>query len=399
MSLSDIEMLDRFGLAKLRTISQGLTPEEFALKFAREGTIPTSLATEQVKCFNKISKKLPIFKDQELFVVATSFEQCSSQATAQYKASLFSGSAFIDLTGGLGVDTIFLSKHFETSVYCEQNSHLCDLFKYNTTKLKLNIEIHNSDGVKIVEGFRDDSFDLLYVDPSRRVSGRRVTALAHCEPDVTNLMSLFLSKASRVCIKAAPAYDITMAVKEIDNLKEIIVVSLDGECREVLLICDRKNENKITLRSVLLKRDGAVADEYLSVIGEAESPRKTEMPLNYFYVPDPAIFKTGHSDKVAEKFGLYFLNRTVDYLTGDELCLNFPGKIYKVVSVIGWGRKDVIGYLKSRGIKKASISRREFPLDPPGIRKMLKIDDGGDDYLFFTKDHKGKKICIHCIKK
>ncbi len=394
----EIKKLQEIGITKLQEIAKDLTVEEFLLTYSKENGFPVALAADQIRYHDKLCIKLPLFEQKELLVTGRSFEQASSQATALYKCSRMSGDSIIDLTGGLGVDSIFLSKKFKTSYYCEMNEDLFQITDYNFKKLALQITNSNGDGIEYLKQFDDNSFDWIFIDPSRRVEGKRVTALSHCEPDVTKLMELFFLKTKNICIKAAPAYDISMALKEISGIHEISVISYQGECREVLIFCSKEENNNVVLRSVIVEDDGSIFHELVS---DARIKRCWGEVCNlkrFFYVPDPVIFKTGQFDLLAKKYNLSFINSTVGYLSGDECISDFPGKRYKVVDQIQWSRKSVNKYLKEKGIAKASVARRDFPLDPKGLRKMLGLSDGGVDYLFFTKNHEGKKVCIHCIK-
>lgn len=399
MKNEDIEKIENIGLAKLQELAEGLTREEFVLKYSQDHQFPAALAADQVFYHDKVVKKYPFFKKYSLLVTSRSYEQSSSQATALYKTSRLKGDSVIDLTGGLGIDSIFISRNFKHSWYCEIDSFLCQLTTHNFQKLGLNINTRNADGVECLREFNDDSFQWIYIDPSRRVEGKRVVALSDCIPDVTVLMDLFLQKSSNVCIKAAPAYDITMALKEIKGLYEIVVVSYYGECREILLFCSRDNVNNVTLRSVIVDDGGNVLNEFESYLNENMDRTDAVSLKQYFYVPDPAIFKTGHFQKLVDKYNLAYVNNSVGYFSGDEFIDSFPGKIYKVLSEIKWSRKGVMKYLREKCITSASIARRDFPLDTKGLRQMLRLKDGGEDYLFFTKNFEGKKVCIHCIKK
>lgn len=398
MKKEDIEQLDKIGLHALLKSAEGMTVDEFILRYSKIENFPVALAADQIRYHDKIKKKYPLFAEQDLLVTGRAFEQSSSQATALYKSSRMSGDSIVDITGGLGVDSIFLSKNFNSSYYCEADTFLYELSQYNFKKLNLKISSQNDDAIQYLKQFDNDTFDWLYVDPSRRVEGKRVTALSMCEPDVTSHIEILLKKSKNVCIKAAPAYDISMAIKEIRGLYEIAVVSYLGECREVLLFCSRENVNNVILRSVIVQDDGSIRNEFVSFVAESNSRLDPVSLKEYFYVVDPVLFKTGQFQIVAEKYNLSFVNNSVGYLSGDKRISNFPGKVYIIKSEIPWGRKSLLKYLKINNIKQALIARRDFPLDPKGLRKMLGLSDGGLDYLFFTRNYEGKKVCIHCTK-
>ncbi len=373
-------------------------PSEFALHYSEKSNLPVRAVAEQIACYKKAVKKLPLLSKKEILYERVALEQSSSEATARYKTTLMQGQRLFDCTGGLGIDTFFLSTLFDKVVYCEKNPILAGLFSENIKTLKkTNITVHTGDCITILSQYPDNSFDWIYSDPSRRDTRGRYVGFSRCEPDITGYIELFYKKAPNICIKASPAFEMSEAEMQLPGLYTTVVVSVEGECREILFLLNRKASSRSPLvKVVMLAADGAV---------EVEVERKGDEKLSricsntigrYFYDPDPAIIKSRCSERVAEEFCIPFVNNTIDYMTSERCVIDFPGRIFEVVTVIPWQRKKVKQYLKEKNIIKANIARRDFPLAPEEIKEMLKLGDGGEEYLFFTKGSHREQIVVHC---
>ncbi len=375
-------------------------PSFFALSYKGNTYIPARAIAEQIACYKKAEKKLPTLSQKNMLYESTALQQSSSEATAYFKQSFMSGKKLIDCTGGLGIDSIALSNSFEESVYCEKNPVLAELFSANCETLSVsNIELKNGDSIELLKQFPDNTFDWLYIDPARRDANRRYVGFSKCEPDILPHLDLFLCKASNVCIKASPAFEISEAQKQLKGLYQTIIVSVNGECKEILFLLNKepKDESPL-LKVVMLASDSTVEVEVERKADDKISRICTNTVGRYFYDPDPAVIKARCSEKVAEEFCLSFVNNSVDYLASERCVIDFPGRIFEVVTVIPWNRKQVKQYLKENGVDKANVARRDFPLAPDEIKEMLKLSDGGDVYLFFTRDVQGNQIVINCKK-
>ncbi len=375
-------------------------PSSFTLTHQGKTDIPVRAIAEQIACYKKAKKKLPALSQKNLLYESVALQQSSSEATACFKQSFMSGGKLIDCTGGLGIDSIALSNSFEDIVCCEINPVLTELFSVNCKTLAVtNIEIHNTDSIELLKQFPDNTFDWLYIDPSRRNAQQRHVGFSKCEPDITPHLDLFLRKASNICIKASPAFEITEAEKQLLGLHTTIVVSVVGECKEILFLLNRDTTGLSPLiKVVMLSREGTVEVVVERKGDDIQSRMCSETLRRYFYIPDPAIIKARCSEKIAEEFCLSFINTSVDYMTSERCVIDFPGRIFKVEAVLPWQRKKVKQYLKEKNITKANIARRDFPLAPEEIKEMLKLGDGGEEYLFFTRDAHGKPIFIKCRK-
>lgn len=376
-------------------------PDLLALKFSGTGSLPIRAIAEQIRCIKKAAGKLPELSAHRLLYEKTALEQASSEYTARLKAKLYRGDKLIDLTGGLGIDDIFFSGSFREVIYCEQNPVLSEICRHNLNLLGIkNISVHEGDSLEILKTFPDKYFSLIYADPARRDENRRFIGLKNCSPDVVEAMPLMLKKSEKILIKASPAIEIEEIKRQFTNLKEFTVVSVDNECREVLLGFESGiNETRdIVIKSQMISSASGTERTFMgSDVSRSEKSVAGEV-LHWFYEPDSAIIKSRLTAKLAEELSLKFLNNSIDFLTSSELRPDFPGRIFEVKKVLPYKLREITHYLKSEGISSANVSRRDFPDAPEKIRKLLKLKDGGMDYLFFTKDTSSRPIAIFCRK-
>lgn len=394
MLLEEFEQLKNPDIYEIILENREISASNLSLKLNKNKMLPHRAISEQVSCYQKSKKKLPSFLNKSLLFDKIALEQSSSEFTAKYKSTLISGNKLIDLTGGLGIDDIFFANSFNKITYCEVNNVLSKIFKHNLEVLELkNIEVINNDSIDILLT-HDNSFDWIYIDPARRDGNRRSVDLEYCAPNVYDNMELFFKKAQNVMIKVAPAFDLTEAIRRFGNLTEIHVISVDGECKEVLLLLKKEVKDidpkiiSVTLNSK--NKNKFIISEQFSIKNEKAV---SELKI-YFYEPDCALIKSNLTPLLADNLGLSFINYNSPYLTNSQLLKDFPGRSFKIVSSINFNDKEIKKYLKQNKIFKANIARRNFRLSVDEIRNKLKLKDGGDVYLFFTSDLDGKNIMI-----
>ena len=399
MTLEELELLKQPDIYKYVKIYKDSDSKELALKISKNSMLPVRAIAEQVLCNKKAQKKLPSFINKNLLFDRVALEQSSSETTAKYKSSLISGNSIIDLTGGLGIDELSFINSFNKVVYCDLNKVTSEIFRYNISQLNISkVEVNNTESIEYLSKQDNNSFDWIYIDPSRRDANRRSVDLEYCAPNVYDNMELFFEKSKNVMIKVAPAYDLTEAVKRFPNLLEIQVVSVDGECKEVLLLLNRDRPNvnpKVFSVDLNSKNDKRFI---LSGDFSKESAREITELKSYFYEPDCSIIKSNLTPLLAEKFNLSFVNKLTPYLTGSELINDFPGRSFTVLDSLIYNEKLIKKYLKENVIVKANVSKRDFRLSVDEIRTRFKIKDGGEYYLFFTRDLNSKSIMIVCKK-
>ena len=324
-------------------------------------------------------KKLPTwFQNNEvLYPVRLSMEQCSSEATAKYKTTIINSGRGIDLTGGFGVDTIFLSKQSESLIYCERNEDLASLVNHNFKALNQhNCEVHVGDGVEYLKNLK--KLDWIYVDPSRRKESQRIYRLEDCEPNVIDLIGLFFDKAENVLIKTAPLLDIQQTLRDLKSVKEVHVIAVNNDCKEVIYLLEKDFTGETQIFCVNLKKEHK--EEFRFTLSEErEALSLYSEPVEYIYEANAAIMKAGAFKSIASKHGLYKLHKHSHLYTSKKFISEFPGRSFKIKEVLNPNKKSL-----TKLPKKANLACRNYPHKVDVLKKKLKLNDGGNDYIFAT---------------
>ncbi|NRD23439.1 class I SAM-dependent methyltransferase [Winogradskyella litoriviva] len=350
---------------------------------------------EQIESKKRCLKKLPNWfnKANIYYPNKLNIEQTSSETTAEYKASLVSGTKLIDLTGGFGVDTFYFAKKIDKITHCEINTELSDIVNHNYKALNVsNIRCINENGIEVLKQV-DQTFDWIYIDPSRRDNlKKKVFLIEDCEPNIKAHQALFLKYSKNVMIKTSPLLDLSAILTEINHVKEIHIVASNNEVKELLWIIERNFEGSPKVKTVNLKQIKSQFFEY--VFNEEYSANATfSKPLSYLYEPNAAVLKSGGFNSVSESLKINKLHQHSHLYTSNAL-LDFPGRRFIIKTTLPFNKKS----LSKENISKANITTRNFPLSVDEIRKKLKIKHGGNVYLFFTTDINDHKIIIVCSK-
>lgn len=377
-------------------------PSAFALKYHGDVTMPVRAVAEQIACRRKAAKKLPKLVSNDLLYTTLSLEQASGEKTARFKSALdgMAGKRLLDMTGGLGIDSIFLAGRFEEVLYVERDEVLAKVAAHNFRELGIgNIRVISGDSVELLEASADDSFDLIYLDPARREKGKRSVSLEAAQPNVVLLHDLLLQKAGKVCIKASPALEISSLHETLPSLSRVIVISVARECKEIVLICEkdkRQGASRAVVDAVCLYKNAETV-----ISGREGSVEKNTVKLGlgkYFYEPDPAIIKARLTDVLAQKHEMLYINPKVDYLTSDREIVSFPGRRFKVKEFFVYSTKTFRRFLNDARIDAAGIQRRDFPLSPEEIRRKFSLGESDRLFLFFTRNAFLEPVCICCEK-
>ena len=376
---------------------------ELALKLDKEKyrELDVELVLKQILGRQTAKVKIPSWfaNDDIIYPVHLSLEQASSEATANYKASLIpdGNKTFVDLTGGMGVDFAFLSQRFAKSVYVEQNRELCDIAGHNFEVLGLqNVAIENSTSETFLE--KMPAVDVIYLDPSRRDdSGRKVIRIEDCSPNVSEIQYLLLAKAKMVLLKFSPMLDISLAIKSLKNISEIHIVSVENECKELLFLLS-ENADNITYHAVNLNKNNDIEKFYFTPKEEQNTEISfTDTIGKYMYEPNASILKAGAFKSVAKQFHIQKLHVNSHLYTSDNLIPDFPGRIFEVKDWFVPNKKNIKTFVSNT--KKANISVRNFPMSVAEIRQKTGLKEGGDIYLFATTVADGEKVWVIAQKK
>ncbi len=349
---------------------------------------------DQLQSKSKSRIKLPTWfgTNNIYFPKSLNIEQTSSELTAKYKSSFINGDKLIDLTGGFGVDSFYFSKKFTSVIHCEIDTKLSEIVKHNAIQLGLiNLHCFNKNGIeKLYEN--QTCFDWIYIDPSRRDELKtKVFKLEDCLPDVSEHLDLFLERSDNVMIKLSPLLDISSTVNSLKFVKEIHVVAVKNEVKELLILIQKGFIGPPKIKTINIVKNGQQSFEGFY---PSDSIANFSAPQKYLYEPNSAILKSGLFNKVSSEIGVSKLHSNSHLYTSKELTY-FPGRRFLIVSVLKYNKKLI---KRSFKFKAANISTRNFHDSVAQIRKKTGIKEGGIDYLFFTTDIDANSIVIHCKK-
>ena len=311
----------------------------------------------------------------------------------------------VDLTGGMGVDTAFLSDNFDKTFYVEMQEELCEIAKHNFKILNKNIEVVNDNAEHFLTIC--DEVDCIYLDPARRDEyGRKMVSLHDCSPDVVELHDLLLEKAKRVLIKVSPMLDIEMVKKELKDISVIHVVAVRNECKEIL-ICLQTTDNRQQLTAHSSQLVATDLREGWNFTFFEEEELNAQWTLadgvgKYLYEPGVACMKAGCFKLLSQRYALDKLHRNSHLYTSDELVSDFPGRVFEVLEVFPFDKKtkkEITSLLNQQPKAnsqqpKTSVATRNFPLSADELRKNLGLQDGSEFYIFGTTMKGEKKIVI-----
>jgi len=348
----------------------------------------------QISGLKTAKKKLPTwFETQNIYYSPKlNLEQTSSEITAKYKASLIRGDRLIDLTGGFGIDDHFFAESFKEVVYCELNEELAEIARHNFKQLKKdNIQIIPGDSIKTLE-ISDKNFEVIYADPARRDDhGGKVFRLADCLPDIPSNLDLLFNKTDRILIKTSPLLDLTAGLAELKYVSAIHIVAVNNEVKELLWFMYKGFSGSPQIKTINFNKN---QQEEFSGSIENRPEINFSLPKKYLYEPNAAIMKSGLFELLAEKTGTFKLHKNSHLFTSEEV-KEFPGRNFEITDIKHFRPSSLKKEFKG---KKANITTRNFPESVAGLRKLLRIKDGGERYLFFTTNLDDKKIVLDCRK-
>lgn len=363
-------------------------------------TAITQIAGRQVA-----AEKIPSWKEIEdiWYPKHLSLEQCSSEITARYKASLLARlpqkESFTDLTGGFGIDCSFLAAAFKSATYVERQKELCEIAVHNFPILGLpHLNVRNEDGVSYLEAM--SPVDCIFLDPARRNEhGGKTVAISDCEPNVAELEDLLLSKASSVMVKLSPMLDLSLALKELHHTREVHIISVNNECKELLLLLGQslsENTVEIPIHCINLSTKG---EQHFAFSREHEQRSEctyTNTLGTYLYEPNASLLKAGAFRSISAAYSLKKLHPNSHLYTSETLIENFPGRTFRITNQYSFNKKEIKEGLSD--LKKANITVRNFPATVAELRKRIKLTEGGDTYLFASTLNDGQKVLIRCEK-
>ena len=379
-------------------------------EFAGKGAVDSEFAKNEATC-----EKQQILTEVEENVNEIKEDVCESDFSEEIE--------FVDLTGGFGVDFSYIASQLGVkSMYVERQAHLCEAAKENFGRLGLkNAIVKNGDGIEVLHSFASkkeaaasDSLGitedqpqsllktnlglkLIFIDPARRDdAGNKVVSLKDCTPDVTVLQEEMLSKADYVIIKLSPMLDWHRAVSELSHVKEVHIISVNNECKELLLVLSARNMDEMEASSAdrEVKHAGNlriycvndaqsfVCDELDMESSSVKIAPSTFEEMQYLYEPNASLMKAGSFSVLSKRYGARMLSKNSHLFVSREPIAAFPGRSFRIIAISSFNKKELKRHLS--GITKANIATRNFPLSVAELRKRLKLKDGGETYIFAT---------------
>ncbi len=428
----DIEFIKANGNADVTRLLLGKAPEGVNLP----------LCAKCIQARAKMKVKAPLWWENLAlaYPFSVSVEQGSSQTTALLKQRIIKelfnnlpdsdtpcSIKTADLTGGMGIDSYFISQIASTHYYFERTRELCEATEYNFSQLgATNIIVSNrdvtADGCAVLKELAQKEISLVYIDPARRTAtGDKAILLQDYEPNVIDLQEYLFAISRYVLIKVSPMADIKLNLKYLPNTRTVYIVTVDNECRELLFLLDRNHSGAEPLINVILlynkqninalqngkqicftntknqSTDNQIIvqkDDVTIKISEEESATATytSTPGKYLYEPGKGMLKAGAYKLISERYGCHKLAVSTHLYTSDEEINDFPGKTFCVEEVIPFNKKSLKEVAKR--FPKADLTARNFPMDTNALKKLSGIKDGGSNHIFAVTLQNGEKVLI-----
>ena len=364
-------------------------------EFAGKGAVDSEFAKNEATC-----KKQQILTESE--------ENVNEIKGETHGGDFSEETGFVDLTGGFGVDFSYIASRLGMkSMYVERQAHLCEAAKENFGRLGLmNAIVKNGDGIEVLHSFaskkeaaasdslgitEDQSQSLLktnlglkliFIDPARRDdAGNKVVSLKDCTPDVTLLQEEMLSKADYVIIKLSPMLDWHRAVSELNCVQEVHIISVNNECKELLLVLSARNMGNLRIYCVN-DAQSFVCDELDIESSSVRIAPPVLEEMQYLYEPNASLMKAGCFGVLSERYDARMLSKNSHLFVSQAPIEAFPGRSFRIIAISSFNKKELKRHLS--GITKANIATRNFPLSVAELRKRLKLKDGSETYIFAT---------------
>lgn len=353
-----------------------------------------AIVLQQLELRRKARHKFPELLENGWLFSPQGFEQASSSATASYKASLIKGKVLVDLTAGAGIDAFYLSRNFESAILLEIHPERAALLRWNFREYA-HVQVLEMAAEAWMPALENEM--VVFVDPDRRPAGRKVSGLTDSSPDILGLLPQIRAKNCRLWLKASPMLDISQARMQLGENLDCRAIAVDSELKELLFEVDLPAGRTPQLHSI--KLNGAGQPIHLYAHTFQNTPEKPALAsagaADYFVEPHLALIKTRQARSFAAAQGWLALNGQADYYLHHTPEPAMAGRWFKIVEHWPYKPKTLVSELQKRGITKANVAKREFFMEVSEIRKRLKLADGGEEYLFFTKNKNGEPWVIH----
>ncbi|MFN3529471.1 MAG: THUMP-like domain-containing protein [Bacteroidia bacterium] len=349
---------------------------------------------EQLHLQQKAAKKIPLLQARSWLLTTKSFEQCTPEAVARYKAGLFAGDAFTDLCAGAGVDAWYAGFKHKRLVLVEADETHANLLKHNF-KDHRKAQILHTTAEKALDEIAPRG--CVYLDPDRRPGGKRVFDFSQSQPDLLQMLPRLLLQFDQIFIKGSPMLDISACIKQLPHIKNVYAICLHNELKELLFELEPGYSGIAQQQAILLDDQGQLRHQFDDT--QKATPAIAQPKAGqFFYEPHAGLIKTRLDRAHAAQNGLCAMNAHAAWFVGDEWVPDYPGRIWKIEAVLSYKPKRLKQQLLALGIQRAHIAKRDFGLEVAAIRQRLNMAEGEDAQLCFTKSLEGEGLCVVCKK-
>lgn len=391
-------------------------PRTLALKAKVPANVNLTEALQQIAGWQTARTKLPEWArhDGIIYPPHLAMEQCSSEQTARYKADVVArllgekarDGVFYDLTGGFGVDFSYIAPLFRKAVYVEQQENLVEVARHNFKTLSLdNVEAYCGNAVEMLHSINHAT--MIFLDPARRdTNGGRTYALSDCTPDILTMKDELFSKADFLMLKLSPMLDWRAVVQQLGSVKELHIVSVKNECKELLVVVDPQNgEDSHSQVEDKPQTVYCVNDDQHFVFTPLSPKTVTKVISSPFegdkrgslLVPNSSIMKAGCFAELAHRYDVSPISANSHLFVSPHFIDNFPGRQFEIVAISSMNKREL--RTTFAGISKANVAVRNFPMTAEQLRQRLRLRDGGENYVFATTEENGQHIIFLCKKR
>lgn len=351
---------------------------DLLLKKTVFSTISNKELVEQIEGRRTAMKKFPFLLTKGIiFPKGLNMEQCSSEATARYKARVLElkGEHFVDMTCGFGVDAYFLSEGFERVTLVERDEELLSKVEHNWEVLGRKASFENREAEVFLE-HTPYKFNAIYIDPARRdANNGKKFLLGDLSPNILELQEMLLQKSDKVVTKLSPLIDLSYLLMTLREVTHLYLIAVRNEMKEVLVVQENGVEDR-EAKIVCVNLETEEPSLFFSYKEMLQAKSSYGRVKRYLYIPNNALLKSGAFHYIAIYYGLEKLDVNTHLYTSDELKSSFAGRILEV---------RIINPKELEKGSKYCILSKNYPLSVEEIKKRYKLKEGGDRYLIFTR--------------
>lgn len=374
-------------------------PNLLRLKNFKGKNFDVKFAILQIECLQRIKHKLPELYNTRKFLFSSvlATEQCTSEKIAKFHASLFNQSdSVLDMTAGLCVDSFYLASKVSKVTSIEISPETAEIAKFNMNKNSPNVKVFCCDSIEYIND--NTKFDAIFVDPARRgENNKRLFAISDCSPNIIANLQRIQKVAKVLYVKTSPMIDITKSIIDIPQTSDIWIISINNECKELLFKVDlEEKDDRPTPIIHTINYEGENIQEFSFTFTNYIEKYGEILCNSYLYEPNSSLMKSGRTSALHEKYDISKLNPNTHLFTSTNYYDEFPGRKFKIISIIPFKSKEI--KFVSKSYPQINVSTRNFIMKSEELKKKLKIKDGGNKYLFGVKDINNALQILICEK-